>query len=142
MNPTDFLKDPTGNRRFWVIQCEAINYNHGLDMQQIWAEVLQLYKAGESWILTQDQVDALNIHNEGFQEIDPIDERIRSFFPWNTDAKKVPMTTTAVCIKIGIQNPTTREVRSAGRSLRLLCNAQPKKNNGNKVFYVPNKEIF
>src|SRR5690606_39387898 len=47
VNPREFLHDETGNRRYWTIECESINSRHGLDMQQVWAEVLELWRAGE-----------------------------------------------------------------------------------------------
>lgn len=137
VNEVDFLKDPTGNRRFWTIECESINYSHGLDMQQIWAEIKVLVDKGEPHILRSEEVDSLNSHNEKFQESDPIFERIASYFPWqDTMALKLSKTATDVCIEIGVHNPTKAEVSAAGRALRRLAGTQ-KKSNGRKVWAVP-----
>ena len=39
VNAREFLTDTSGNRRFWVIPVKGIDVNHGVDMQQLWAEV-------------------------------------------------------------------------------------------------------
>jgi predicted P-loop ATPase len=60
-NNREFLNDPTGNRRFWPIDV-AINKpvkNIWVDLNQaeidqLWAEAVTLYKAGESVFLDKD----------------------------------------------------------------------------------------
>ena len=47
VNPDEFLVDTTGNRRFWMMPVDAADSNHGLDMQQIWAEAVARAEAGE-----------------------------------------------------------------------------------------------
>ena len=39
VNEPEFLMDGSGNRRFWCIKVTDINPHHGIDMQQMWAEV-------------------------------------------------------------------------------------------------------
>lgn len=58
-NKTDFLRDPTGNRRFWPISIEQPKQNvfSGLTeevVDQVWAEAVQLYKDGEELYLSKD----------------------------------------------------------------------------------------
>lgn len=55
-NSQHFLRDVTGNRRFWPVQvtgeCEKHPWNMDKPLlEQIWAEVLTLYNAGEELIL-------------------------------------------------------------------------------------------
>jgi len=49
-NQSSYLRDETGNRRYWPVTCTFANWP-GLqsDRDQIWAEVCMLYKAGERW---------------------------------------------------------------------------------------------
>src|SRR5690606_10509471 len=58
VNPRSFLHDPTGNSRYWTIECAAIDLEaqRALDMQQIWAEIYALYQAGEPYRLTADEM--------------------------------------------------------------------------------------
>lgn len=49
VNHNDYLKDETGGRRFWPIACTAINaIALKNDVEQLWAEAVVRYRAGES----------------------------------------------------------------------------------------------
>src|SRR5690606_17633154 len=57
-NTREFLRDPSGNRRFWPVEVvpDRARCSHwdALDtdgVRQIWAEVLEWYRAGESLVL-------------------------------------------------------------------------------------------
>jgi putative DNA primase/helicase len=49
-NTNEYLKDDTGNRRYWPVTTGAIDKD-GLirDRDQIWAEAVHEFKAGETW---------------------------------------------------------------------------------------------
>jgi putative DNA primase/helicase len=49
VNPSGFLRDLSGNRRYWTLNVTALNPQHGIDMQQLWAEVYHEYLDGEAW---------------------------------------------------------------------------------------------
>ncbi|MCP4454274.1 MAG: hypothetical protein GY809_22670, partial [Planctomycetes bacterium] len=51
VNDPQFLVDSTGNSRWWTVQALYINFRHEVNMQQLWAEVLTWYCAGEAWHL-------------------------------------------------------------------------------------------
>jgi predicted P-loop ATPase len=62
-NDEEFLRDPTGGRRFWpIVVTEAGKVLGerltGETVDQIWAEVVVRYNAGEQWYLS-DEVEAL-----------------------------------------------------------------------------------
>jgi putative DNA primase/helicase len=43
VNDGNFLIDDTGNSRFWTLPLVAINYEHGIDMQQVFAQLKGAY---------------------------------------------------------------------------------------------------
>lgn len=47
VNPSDFLVDATGNRRFWLMPVERIDQPEHIDMQQLWAEACSRAQSGE-----------------------------------------------------------------------------------------------
>uniref|UniRef100_UPI0015D26177 VapE domain-containing protein n=1 Tax=unclassified Acinetobacter TaxID=196816 RepID=UPI0015D26177 len=77
VNQSDYLVDDTGNRRWWTIPAKNIDYMHEVNMQQLWAEVYEWYKAGERWYLSTDEQAQLKAINESHEQIDPIAEKIR-----------------------------------------------------------------
>jgi hypothetical protein len=56
LNPKEFLVDPTGERRFWPLGVRECRHEHGIDMQQLWAEVWLLEADGEVfWLIGAEQ---------------------------------------------------------------------------------------
>jgi len=61
INPSGgYLKDPTGARRFWPVACGVIDLE-GIehDRDQLWAEALCRFKAGDPWWLESQKLEAL-----------------------------------------------------------------------------------
>jgi predicted P-loop ATPase len=53
VNNASYLRDETGGRRFWPIQCGEINLEAlRRDRDQLWAEAQARFTAGESWWIT------------------------------------------------------------------------------------------
>lgn len=49
-NQDEYLKDPTGNRRYWPVWCAFVDLPGLTSVRdQLWAEAYQLYLAGEAW---------------------------------------------------------------------------------------------
>lgn len=121
-NDQEFLMDQTGNRRFWAIACESINYDHGLDMQQIWAEIKDCYKNGHKWVLSAEELKELNRQNEQFTSVHPIEEMIRSYCDWDQPVAGLfqKLSATELLKEIGIDNPNQGHKNVAGRALRKL----------------------
>jgi predicted P-loop ATPase len=63
INPTGegYLKDPTGARRFWPVACHGMIDLQGLKQarDQLWAEAVHRFKAGEPWWLETPELEAL-----------------------------------------------------------------------------------
>jgi putative DNA primase/helicase len=50
VNPSEFLVDQTGNRRFWLMPCASIVQDAEVDMQQVWAEACVLAQTEGHWM--------------------------------------------------------------------------------------------
>lgn len=137
VNQREFLADATGNRRFWTIECAKIKHDHDIDMQQLWAEVAELYKAGESWFLTKDEATLLNEHNRDFEIGDPVEERIENTYNWSeTDILKGHwLNATGVLIECGYHEPKRTEKVVAAAVLRRLNKGQYRRKL--RQFWVP-----
>lgn len=105
-NQYEFLKDITGNRRFWPIDIEAqkptknVYVNLPSEVDQIWAEAVVRYKNGESLII-EDNEAALKIaetareaHMESNSKQGLINEFLLQKVPknWNTMSRSARRT--------------------------------------------------
>jgi putative DNA primase/helicase len=140
VNPKHYLIDNTGNRRFWTIECAAIDFTHPhLDMQQVWAQVLELWKGGAQFHLDPLEHAAVNEQNEHFAQIDPVEERIQTRLDWGvTDAAQWGWRTATDClIAIGMDKPTASDCTKAATAIRKLNGDQGKRSNGRNLLWVP-----
>lgn len=74
INPdgSGYLKDTTGNRRYWPVKVGAIDID-GIraDREQIWAEARNALMAGERWWIDADEVAIVQSEQEERREDDP-----------------------------------------------------------------------
>lgn len=138
VNPREYLHDVTGNRRYWTIECQSINHHHGLDMQQVWAEALTLYRAGESYYLTPDEMAALNSHNEEFMAIDPVEQRLQTRLDWDASRDMWDWkTSTEILLKVGVDRPTQADATRCAIIMRKLNAGATKRSNGKSLLLSP-----
>lgn len=140
VNPREFLHDQTGNRRYWTIECESIDHSHDFDMQQVWAEIHHLFKSGESWFLTPEELSDLNDKNKDFEVVDPVAERIKSALAWDSDQSLWQwLSATDALISAGFDKPTQAEATRAANVIRSLNGNLGKRSNGSRVLLTPPK---
>jgi hypothetical protein len=138
VNEPEFLMDGSGNRRFWCIKVTDINPHHGLDMQQVWAEVkATLYKAGEkNWYLTKEERDLLQESNEGFRTQGAVEDLLMQHVDFEAlETEKKAWQLTAMLRALGIRNPRNIDFKDASRVLTEF-GIEPRKTNGKKVYDV------
>jgi putative DNA primase/helicase len=57
-NEAHYLRDPTGNRRFWPVRCSAIDVPLlSLYINELWAEAVAAYREREVWHLTREETE-------------------------------------------------------------------------------------
>lgn len=138
VNPKSFLHDETGNRRYWTIKCESINHEHGLDMQQVWAQVKTLRDNGEQFHLTKEEAEALNQSNEEFMAIDSVKEKLLSALDWDQkDAFWEYRQATEVLIDCGFDKPTRSDAATAAQLIRLRNGGAEKRSGGKNLLFCP-----
>jgi hypothetical protein len=141
VNENDYLNDPTGNRRFWTIDCKSIDYAHHIDMQQLWAEFHDLYSKGELWYLAKEEMQQLNEHNKEFEAINPMEEMMRGLYDWGKYNAAVRitrfLTATEIAMEMGIKLPTQRDIRHITKAISDITGQKRKTIHGKRGFDIP-----
>jgi putative DNA primase/helicase len=141
VNEHQFLQDPTGNTRFWTIPVVSVNWQHRIDMQQVFAQLAQEVEAGETWWLADNEEALLNDLNSRHSTASPVAERLAEM----VDIDRIgaegldAMSATEVLewLDFPLTNPMARE---AGAALRNLL-GDPKKINGTMKWRIPVRAV-
>jgi predicted P-loop ATPase len=71
-NTSGFLADESGSRRFMICRLESIDLRYQeIDVNQIWAQAVALYREGETWRLLGEEAAFQAKHNERY-EVDTV----------------------------------------------------------------------
>ena len=138
VNESAFLVDSTGNTRWWTISVTSVNYTHGIDMQQLWAQMTIDFHAGEQWWLTKEEEALLEKQNKEHRSMSVIAERVLGAI----DLKRVnepnlpAMSPSELLIKIDIKNPTNTQFKECATVLREHI-GESKRINGINKWRVP-----
>ncbi|MFC3714315.1 VapE domain-containing protein [Sphingoaurantiacus capsulatus] len=131
VNDTKFLVDPTGNNRWLTIAVEALDHNHTIDMQQVYAQLAIDVRAGEQWWLTDAENIMLESYNSKHRVVSAIHERVIE----NVDVQASRrgegqyMTAMQFLTDIGVRYPTNAQCKECGAAFRELL-GQPKRVHG------------
>ena len=140
VNTKEFLFDDTGNTRFWSIETTYINYNHNIDMQQLWAEFRQMQLSGERLMMDNDEIKLINTNNEEFMGADYHDELIARKYDWE-DLKwndGTWKTSTEICHFVGVLNPKQNDLNKISKAVKKHNgNNHRRDSSGNRLLLVP-----
>jgi len=79
-NENDYLQDPTGARRFWPVECTAIDLAAlARDADQLWGEATARYLAKETWHLSDAQARRATIEQASRQRLSPVDTLVLEY---------------------------------------------------------------
>jgi predicted P-loop ATPase len=82
-NNTDFLRD-NQNRRFWPVQIEEFNLELLIRVRdQLWAEAVHRYRAGESIRMDPKLYELAEIEQDKYRSIDGMEVRLEKYFGFN-----------------------------------------------------------
>lgn len=79
---TGYLRDTTGNRRFMCVDLVGINHSYAkeVDVNQIWAQAIALYKSGETGTPADCEVESRNAINAEHVMINPAELYLEKYF--------------------------------------------------------------
>jgi len=147
-NRLDFLADDTGNRRWWTVQAESCNWQHNVDMQQFWSQMVVLAQAGEGHHLDASLERSLAESNARFEIINPLISDL--WETWQPVAVSDPSRTDgghthwhgirdiyqALPGRTALDKPTKREANEIATALRTVEVAERKRSNGKPLRFA------
>lgn len=141
VNETEFLVDPTGNTRWWTIPVTQVNFNHGIDMQQVFAQMAVDFHRGEQWWLTKAEEERLESMNKEHRSVSVIRERVLQAIDLKrVNEEKLPaMSTIELMERAGIKSPTNAQCKECTGILREYLGGS-KKINGIQKWRIPLRE--
>lgn len=145
-NDDTFLRDPTGNRRWWVVEVKSrIDIERiRADRDLLLAEAVHAFKNGEQWYLTDEEEELHHMHVQQFEEDDGSsnDAYIQAFVEWwkRTPVDKRPLVlTTSDVLDRAWQIPLERATKAlqmrAGDCLRELGFDRVRAREGGKRYW-------
>jgi putative DNA primase/helicase len=138
VNEENFLVDHTGNTRWWTLAVVAIDFEHGIDMQQVFAQLALDFHAGAQWWLTKDEEALLEKHNSEHRSVSLMRDRLMEILdlsrigqPGNPSKGTVDM-----LAELGYDHPTNGDTKELTAVLRELL-GNSKKVNGTQKWRIP-----
>ncbi|MFG6440519.1 VapE domain-containing protein [Roseateles sp. LKC17W] len=145
VNETNFLVDMTGNTRWWTIEAVSLNFQHGIDMQQLFAQLAVALEAGEQWWLTSEEEQLLDQQNATYLAVSVVRDRLSQYLDFVGQAKKAPemkhVTATQILERIGFKSPNTAQVREAMPIFKAQFGPR-KKISGKEGWKLPIRDDF
>jgi len=143
-NRRDFIKDPTGNRRFPIIQVQTVNLEWVRENRdRIWGSAIAAYKGGQSWHYSSDEGRMVSAQAMEYAAADPLRDALESWAEDHPGVDEVP----AIRILWDLQNSCPeywerRRDREFMRQVGLALTALKfRAVNGQRVRYLlPNGE--
>jgi len=132
VNAREFLTDTSGNRRFWVVPVTGINAQHGINMQQLWAEVKEVLYPTVSWYLSAEEREMLQDSNEYYRTQSSVEDLILEHVHFKSTQTK-PVQMTKLLRDLGISQPRMADIKDAARIISAN-GVEPRKSNGKKVY--------
>lgn len=80
VNNRQFLNDTTGNRRFLCIEVNEIEFNHNINMDNVYSQAKALLDTGFKYHFDAAEIEIVSNHNEQFQVTSYIEEMVLKFF--------------------------------------------------------------
>ncbi len=139
VNSHNFLLDDTGNTRWWTIPVLKLDYEHGIDTQQFWAEMLHLFESKDNpqWWLTKEEEAMLEEYNSDHRVISAVEDILSTRLDYDLpESQWVYQTASGALKSVGIDTPTNPQAKQAADFLRERF-GKPRKIRGYMVYKIP-----
>lgn len=133
VNEVEFLRDKTGNRRYWPLEIEKkiSPLPEGLALQ-LWSWAWTQYRAGEQWWLTDDEEQ---LHKQAIQRFEDrsMEACLRDCYRFDSPSRVVEITLKKITMETGVHyNSSTRSALGI-----LLSKLGIERNESKRTYFMP-----
>lgn len=101
-NEDEYLKDVTGNRRFWPVKVGEVNVEAiSRDREQLWAEAVVRYQRGEKYFFSKEEAGLAEVETQNVMELPA---RTEAILTWWSSLSKRPEAITGTTIALDCLN--------------------------------------
>ena len=137
VNDAKFLMDDTGNSRWWTIAVASVDPDHGIDMQQLFAQLAASLDGGAQWWLNTEEEAFLEQQNRAHRMITMVEDIVLQALDLNrTDGEILAWTPRELLVLVGIDHPTNTQCKECAGVLRNYV-GEPKRIQGRDKWRVP-----
>jgi predicted P-loop ATPase len=148
-NEEEIINDPTGNRRIIPISLEEIDWKlyDSVDKTQLWMELYHEWEqVGEGWMLTKEEVIALNALTTSAMQVATEDEALNMFFQHPDKGAGMPEWMSNTAIKNYIETHSALRVSSTKLGIFLKKHGYTRvvkkyNNTSQGMYYVIKKSV-
>jgi putative DNA primase/helicase len=148
VNETEFLQDQTDNTRFICLPIISCNYKHNMDMQQIYAELLEIAKTDNNYFLSSEDLNIQKKMNSQFKSISVLEEKLNEIFEVENILVQPKSTmmiynATRILEELGFNiNNIVHKKGLTNEMAKILDSHGFKRSSKPKGWYMPNKRAI
>ena len=138
-NDFNFLEDKQGYGRFLVLPIKACNAHHGIDMQQVYAQLYAIYEKQGAYEFNEEEIKLKYITNSNFVYDDPVEDQLDSYFDFESKERPILMSASEILEELGFSKEYIVKNKKSVSKLKQLCKNQKKLQYREDVkkFYMP-----
>lgn len=138
VNHAQFLADDTGNSRWWVLPVTAVDFEHGIDMQQLFAQLALELEQGAEWWLDEHEEAQLELQNRSHRTISAIADMVLDALDLDRvgDSDLPAMTPRQLLDRLNIEHPNNTQCKECAAVLREYL-GEPKRIQGRDRWRIP-----
>ena len=122
VNTAQFLNDSTGSRRFLCFELEGIQYQHEVNIDNVFSQALYLFKSGFRHWFDQEEIKNITENNEQYQLRSPEEELLLTWFePCEKEKATLFLNASQIAAKLAEKakiNITDGTINKIGKSLK------------------------
>lgn len=137
VNDLTFLQDATGNTRYLCLPIIKCNYDHNVNMQQLYAQLLHLARAGEGYNIAEEYLLEQKTLNSTFENESYLQDKFVTMFDIEKESRVNKLTNAQILEKLGFMAGTVRQNHMTELSRILKTMGYYKECNSPRRWHLP-----